>query len=323
MSNVITINSTDCRLSGLSSDVASYLEQNVSPEDRRAVAELIQTTEQALGRASEALARIFLSLEGSEVPHLADEFLAYLRGKGLSRQRLSCIRIAARTRAELQASSRLDSGLVSSLLSLGDDHLQVYSRLTDQTKERAHDIIRTEGRISRQQLRQLQAEPNPATFRVCPEPVQAARKAPSPVEPGVTIPVPDRALCPAASSEPGAVEPAPESASGLVSGSPSLGSGSEPAPAAVAPAVLALQGAPAAPQPVPFFREPPQDLPDLKRQLRSAGFSRYEILVAAVDILFREEINWLDDKVRDRIELLQSTMKRIEAEYKYNPRQPK
>jgi len=127
----------------------------VSPEDRRAVAELIQTTHQALTRASEALARIFLSLEASQVPGLAEEFLAFLRGKGLSRQRLSCIRIAARVRAELQASSRLDSGLCSSLLSLGDDLLQVYSRLPEAAQEQAHGIIRSEGRISRQQLRHL------------------------------------------------------------------------------------------------------------------------------------------------------------------------
>ncbi|WP_411870928.1 hypothetical protein [Vulcanococcus limneticus] len=155
--------------------MVSYLSENVSPEDRLAVAELIQVTQQALGRASEALARIFLSFEASQVPGLADEFLAFLRAKGLSRQRLSRLRIAAKVRAELQASRRRDTAdLVSSLLALGDDHLQLYSRLTDQTKEKAHAIIRETGRITLQQLRQLQAEPDLLPFKVSPVAVSEA-----------------------------------------------------------------------------------------------------------------------------------------------------
>lgn len=277
MSNVITIDSTDCRLSGLSSDVASYLEQNVSPEDRRAVAELIQTTEQALGRASEALARIFLSLEASEVPELAEQFLSYLRGKGLSRQRLSCIRIAARTRAELQASSRLDSGLVSSLLSLGDDHLQVYSRLTDHTKEKAHAIIQAEGRISRQQLRQLQAEPDPGPFRVSPEPVKAL------VE-GVSV-------SEAASESAPAPEPGPEPVQALPVSEP----------------ISSHDQVSAFP--------PIRGVEDMRDRIRSVGLNSYQILAAAIDVLKNREVNILYPHTRQQLERLGSIINTLDREY--------
>lgn len=295
MSNVITIDSTDCRLSGLSSDVASYLEQNVSPEDRRAVAELIQTTEQALGRASEALARIFLSLEASEVPELAEQFLAYLRGKGLSRQRLSCIRIAARTRAELQASSRLDSGLVSSLLSLGDDHLQVYSRLTDHTKEKAHAIIQAEGRISRQQLRQLQAEPDPVPFRVSPEPVQAALRDASPVE-GVSVSGTASESAPALVAAP---EPGPEPVQALAI--------SEADPAPVSEPISSHDQVSAFP--------PIRGVEDMRDRIRSVGLNSYQILAAAIDVLKNREVNILYPHTRQQLERLGSIINTLDREY--------
>ncbi len=301
----ITINNPG-QFADLSPDVVSFLSENVSPEDRRAVAELIQATQQALGRASEALARIFLSFEASQVPELAEEFLAFLRGKGLSRQRLSCIRIAARVRAELQASSRLDSALASSLLSLGDDLLQVYSRLTDQTKEKAHAIIQAEGRISRHQLRQLQADPELVPFKVSPvsevssevEAVSVSVEA-APVS---EVSVSNSGRCPAVSFE---SEAAPVSAdSEPVASSQDLTPSFEAAPVS---------------EPVPAF-PPIRGVEDIRYRIRSVDLNSYQILMAALDVLEKRDVNIFQRHTKEQLERMSSIIDTIDREYRHHMR---
>ncbi len=317
------------RIQQTPSEAVNLFGATPQPDCRRtAVAELIQTTQQALGRASEALARIFLSLEASQVPELAEEFLAFLRGKGLSRQRLSCIRIAARVRAELQASSRLDSALVSRLLALGDDLLQVYSRLTDQTKEKAHAIIQAEGRISRQQLRQLQAEPDLVPFKVSP--VSAATSEAAPVsaasfvseavsEPeAVSDSVSDSGRCFEASSEPEASS-VPEPVAVPV----------EPVSEAVPVSEDLTPSFEAVPvsEPVPAF-PPIRGIEDIRDRIRSVGLNSDQILMAATDVLKSaatdvlksREINIFSRQTRDQLQGLASIIDKLDREYHHHMR---
>jgi len=312
-------------LPDLAPEVAHYLWENVSPEDRGAVAELIQTTQQALGRASEALARIFLSLEASQVPELADQFLDFLRAKGLSRQRLSCIRIAARVRAELQASSRLDSGLCSSLLSLGDDLLQVYSRLPEAAQEQAHGIIRSEGRISRQQLRQLlkaQSSPQPL-----PAPGQSEASSGSAVVGGRAV-VDESAACsePVANSRPALVASLRAAQLPLsvvaVQGPAVVGGQSAASSDEAAITSEDLTPVPeAAPVSGPVSVLPPiRGVDDIRHRIRNVGLNSYQILMAALDVLENREVDIFQRHTNEQLERMSSIIDTLDREYRHRMR---
>ncbi len=352
----LTINdSSKIQFADLSPDVVSFLSENVSPEDRLAVAELIQTTQQALGRASEALARIFLSFEASQVPGLAEEFLAFLRSKGLSKQRLSRIRIAARVRAELSRSSRLDLEPVRHhLLALGDELLDVYQRLPEAAKEKAHAIIQIEGRISRQQLRDLlSANQSPATQKQLPGRMRAS----SSPEPGSVsgqsaasfeaAPVPGR--CPAASFEPEqTTEPVSQAVSEPVA---SFVSPVSPAPVsveaapvsaassdseAVSDSVFESAAAPVSEadsereasfvpeassvsQPVQVL-PPIRGLKDIRDRIRSVGLNSYQILMAALDVLENREVNIFQRHTNEQLGRMSSIIDTIDREYRHHMR---
>ncbi|WP_411877121.1 hypothetical protein [Vulcanococcus limneticus] len=323
--------------------MVSYLSENVSPEDRLAVAELIQTTQQALGRASEALARIFLSFEASQVPGLAEEFLAFLRAKGLSKQRLSRIRTAARTRAELSQSSRLDlEPIRPHLLALGDDLLDAYQRLSEAAKEKAHAIIQTDGRISRQQLRQLQSDVVP--FRVSPGPVSAAVAVSVEAAPGQSAPsfeshAPERSelaeqisepgRCPAASFE---AEPAAEPLVAVLAASSESPSGqsspkSEPSDDGVdwsdqptlARNMYSVEDLIADKNPPVELSSPrlggSASVSEIFRRMKSAGLNEHQVLTAALQLLANDEVSMYQPHVREWADQITQQIDRLKREY--------